>query len=40
MGQAKAAIDAALPLCPPDGSLEAYFAFLFKMVDIWFSPFA
>lgn len=35
MGKVKAAIDAALPLCPADGLLEAYFASLFKMVDIW-----
>ena len=38
MSQAKVTIDAALPLCPADGSLEAYFDFLFKMVDIWLPP--
>jgi len=35
MGQAKAAVDAASPLCPADGSLEAHLVTLFKMVDIW-----
>ena len=38
MSQAKVTIDAALPLCPADGLLEAYFGFLFKMVDVWLSP--
>ena len=38
MNQARLSIQAALPMCPADGSLEAYFDFLFKMVDIWLSP--
>lgn len=35
MKQAKDAIAIALPLCPADGSLSAYFDFLFKLIDIW-----
>ena len=27
--------DVTLPLCPADGSLSAYFEFLFKLIDIW-----
>lgn len=29
------AVDSARPFFPPDGSLGAYFDFIFKMVDIW-----
>lgn len=36
--QARLSIEAALPMCPADGSLGAYFGFLFKMVDIWLQP--
>ena len=32
---ARQAIETTLPICPADGSLTAYFDFLFKMVDIW-----
>lgn len=35
MNQARAAMESTLPLCPADGSLEAYFDFVFKMIDIW-----
>lgn len=35
MGKAKDAIADTVPLCPLDGSLEAYFDFLFKLIDIW-----
>lgn len=35
MQRVRQSIEAALPLCPADGSLEAYFDFLFKMIDTW-----
>lgn len=35
MQKAREALSATLPLCPADGSLSAYFEFLFKLIDIW-----
>lgn len=35
MGRLRASVDRARPLFPPDGSLDSYFEFIFKMVDIW-----
>ena len=35
MQRAREALLAAMPLCPADGSLSAYFEFLFKLIDIW-----
>ena len=35
MQRAREALSATLPLCPADGSLSAYFEFLFKLIDIW-----
>ncbi len=35
MGHARESVGKARPLFPPDGSLAAYFDFIFKMVDIW-----
>lgn len=38
MNQTKLSVETALPMRPADGSLGAYFDFLFKMVDIWIQP--
>ena len=35
MQKAREALSATLLLCPADGSLSAYFEFLFKLIDIW-----
>ena len=35
MQKARETLSATLPLCPADGSLSAYFEFLFKLIDIW-----
>ncbi len=35
MDKTRDAIVGAAALCPPDGSLSAYFDFLFKLIDIW-----
>ena len=33
MQKARTALSATLPLCPADGSLSAYFEFLFKLIE-------
>lgn len=38
MDRLRSTTDAARPLFPNDGSLGAYFDFIFKMVDIWLPP--
>lgn len=38
MQRAKEVLSSTIPLCPADGSLSAYFEFLFKLIDIW-TPF-
>ncbi len=35
LGKLRESVDTARPLFPKDGSLGAYFDFVFKMVDIW-----
>lgn len=35
MGRLRSMVDATRPMFPDDGSLGAYFDFIFKMVDVW-----
>lgn len=35
LGTLRESVDAARPMFPDDGSLGAYFDFIFKMIDIW-----
>lgn len=38
MNRARDSVESARPLFPSDGSLSAYFEFIFKIVDIWLPP--